>query len=475
MKIRHLLLPAAAALTMAACNDDVSTIGSSLTQGEINIVIDSIGLDDPVTAERSAVIDSRSTTCLVGRFDVADYGKLECNFVARMMCSSSITFPDSIGVDRIDSLKLLLRAPRNEVFGDSLAPQQIAAYKLTRQLPSDITNEFDPTGYYDPQSPLAKRSFVLSALGMNNDYYLKATNRTIPMTPNNDVQWAREIVTKYRTDPAMFAWPSSFTQYFPGLYVEQTFGNGCLVNVSSADFNIYYHTLAEESYENEDEETLKRQIHKRDSIAPFALAPEVLSSNNIKYAPSPKIAAMAAAGEPIIVSPAGYVCRMKFPTKKLVTRYFENRKSLGVVSDLTFTLPAEEIENDFGITPPPYLLMVKADEYESFFNEGKLPDAKTSFHATYNSATGTYSFSSMREFIRPIVEKPEVEALAEEDTEFVIVPVQIDSETYTNNSTGQTYSILVRCVPYIAKPSMTRLLPEEAEIVFTFSYQQMLQ
>lgn len=462
-------------MMIAACNDDVSTIGSSLTQGEINIVIDSIGLDTPIIPERASVIDSRSTTCLVGRFDVEDYGKLECNFVARMMCSSAIAYPDSLSIERIDSMKLLLRAPRDEVFGDSLAPQQIAVYKLTRQLPDDITNEFDPTGYYDPQTPLATRSYVLSALGMNNDYYLKATNRTIPLTPKNDVQWARDIIRQYQDDPSMFAWPSSFSQYFPGLYVEQTFGRGCLINVSSADFNIYYHTLAEESYENEDGETLKRQIHKTDSISPFALAPEVLSSNNIKYTPSAKIQNMVAAGDPIIVSPAGYVCRMTFPTKKLVARYFENDKSLGVISDLTFRLPAEAIENDFGITPPPYLLMVKADEYEDFFSDGKLPDSKTSFYATYNAASGGYTFSSMREFIRPIVDKTEAEALAEEDTEFVLVPVQIDSETYTNNSTGQTYSILVRCVPYIAKPSMARLLTDEAEIVFTFSYQQMLQ
>lgn len=475
MKIKRLILPCAVALLAAGCNEDISSIGSSLTQGEINIVIDSIGLDAPVIPERAAVIDSRSTTCLVGRFDVEDYGKLECNFVARMMAASSISFPDSIGPERVDSMKLLLRAPRNEVFGDSLAPQQIAVYKLDRQLPSDITNAFDPTGYYDPEKPLAKRSYVLSALGMDESYFNQATNRTIPMTPGNDVAWGRKIIEDYRTNPDIFAWPSSFAEYFPGLYVEQTFGRGCLINIGSADFNIYYHTLADESYENADGETVTRQIHVPDSIAPFALAPEVLSSNNITYTPSPKIEAMAAAGKPIVVSPAGYICRMTFPTRKLVDRYFENDLSLGIVSDLTFFLPAENIDNGFGITPPPYLLMVKANEYEEFFSEGKLPDSETSFYATYSAAAGGYSFSSMRDFIRPIVELPEAEARAVEDTEFVLVPVQVDQESYTSSSTGQAYTILVRCVPYIAKPSMVLLKPEDAEIVFTFSYQQMLQ
>lgn len=468
---KRLLIPLLPAALLFACNDDISEVGSSLTKGEISIVIDTIDLEAPIVVERTPVIDSRSTTCLVGNLSLPEYGDLKCNFVARMMCASSISMPTTIPLADVDSMKLLVRVPRSEIIGDSLAPQQITVYELTRQLPDDLTNQFDPTGYYDPSKPMGRRSFCLSNLGMDDDNYEKAENITIPFKLSTDM--ARDIVTEYRENPSTFAWPSTFAQYFPGLFVEQTFGTGCMANIESADINIYYHTMEEETDYDDDGAAFTKEVAVVDSVAPFAMAPEVLSSNNISYEPSAALKKMVADGEPIIATPAGYACRMTFPTRKLVARFFENDATLGVINNLSFKLPAEEIENDFGITPPPYLLMVKSDEYDTFFDEGKLPDSKTSFWASYNSSKGTYAFSSMRDFILPIVDKPEAEARQEPDTEFVLIPVLIGQETYTD-SYGSSHTILVRCVPYIEKPTMARLKPEDAEIVFTFSYQEIL-
>lgn len=54
--------------------------------------------------------------------------------------------PDSA---QVDSMKLVLSVPRGQLTGDSLAPQQLRAFQLSKSLPLDINNTFDPTGYYD--------------------------------------------------------------------------------------------------------------------------------------------------------------------------------------------------------------------------------------------------------------------------------------------------------------------------------------
>ena len=113
-------------------------------------------------------VDTRSTTNLLGRISVPEYGDLHCSFVSQLLSTARLDIPDSIPISQIDSMKLVLYVPRGELTGDSLAPQQLKAYRLTKTLPSDINNHFDPTGYYDPTSTLGSRSFTISALGMRD-------------------------------------------------------------------------------------------------------------------------------------------------------------------------------------------------------------------------------------------------------------------------------------------------------------------
>lgn len=460
----------ASLMAATACDDEISTIGSSLTQGEIEIIIDTLALEAPVKSIRGEQIDTRSTTTLVGRLQVPEYGSLTSSFVARLMCASSLNIPDTIPLSQVDSIKLLLRAPRSLVTGDSLAPQQMQVFELTKQLPADLTNQFDPTGYYDPDAPLGTRSYSLSALGMNDSIYKKASSITIPITLPREM--AQDIVRQYREDPSVFSWPSSFAEYFPGLYVRPSFGQGAIANISSADFNIYYSYPTKVTVIEDNEAVTKTQM-VTDSVAPFAMAPEVLSSSNITYQPSVEMEARAATS-PVLAAPAGYNCALTFPTRTVVEKYFSNNASLTLLNNLTLSLPVDYIENDFGLTPPPYVVMVRTSELKNFFEQDQLPDDVNSFWASYSSASGSYEFTNMRGFLLPILEKGREAAMQEPDTEFTIVPVLVEQESYTD-SYGNVQTVLVRCVPYISRPVMGALRPEDADVVLTFSYQKMLQ
>ena len=494
------LLTIAGGAMLISCEDKTPTVGSALASGEVHIAKDSLiwnGSDQLIyrgdlqktvfcpqisyLTEFDDAIDSRSTTNLLGRISVPEYGDLNCSYVSRLMCVTSIDIPDSIGIEQVDSMKLVLSVPRGALTGDSLAPQQLKVFRLTKSLPDDITNRFDPTGYYDPESPLGTRSFTLSALGMSDSLYthLPVIGIQIPMTR----EMAVDVVKAYRNKEtnSIFAWPQTFEKYFHGIYVEPTFGRGCVANITFTQFVIFYNYKTQESTTTNGTTTTTEKTNVG-AASVFGTSPIVLSSNNITYKPSKQLEDMFADNKALITSPGGYRVKLRFPGRELVDIYHSTQSKLAVVSDLKFTIPVEEIENKYELTPPPYLLMVKTSKLDDFFKNNSLPDYKDSFYAEYKSAGKFYQFSSMRNYILDLIQN----GVKDEDLDFTIVPVNIEFETEESSGTYNPWSIWgsssssaskvkypTKCTPYILKPSMCRLKMDEAQTIFIYSLQQM--
>lgn len=489
---------------ISSCQDTVSTVGSDLAGGEVQIALDSLiwdGTDQYIHRgdEKTLVncpkisyspvfddaVDTRSTTNLLGRISVPEYGDLNCSFVSRLMCTTTLAIPDSIPIEQIDSMKLILRVPRGELTGDSLAPQQLRVFRLTKSLPSDIDNRFDPTGYYDPSDPIGSRSFTLSALGMSDSIYLKLNYIDIDIHMSKEM--AIETVNAYRNKATqdIFSWPQTFEKYFHGIYVEPSFGRGCVANIAATRFIIYYNYKVKESSTGSDGVVTSTVKTKTGAVGVFESSPIVLNSNNIAYRPSDNLKNLAANEEAIITTPGGFRVNLQFPGKELVDIYNQSNSKLAVVSDLNFSVPAEEIPNDYGLTPPPYLIMVKTSKLAEFLSNNSLPNNKDAFYASYNSNLKRYTFSSMRKYIIDLIDN----GIKDEDLEFTIIPANLvfeDQSSGSNsyysyysyyygygNSTTTKKQTLTKCTPYITKPTMCRLRIDEARTIFTYSLQQM--
>lgn len=502
-RLRHLAAPfltIAAGAILLSCEDETPKVGSDLATGEVQIALDSLiwnGTEQYIhRGEQKQLVncpkidyttifddnvDTRSTTNLVGRVSVPEYGDLNCSFVSRLMCTTSLAIPDSIKSEQVDSMKLIMMVARGALTGDSLAPQQLKVYRLTKSLPNDITNRFDPTGYYDPSNPLGTRSYTLSALGMSDSLYIKQEYVTIEIPMSREM--ALETVEAYR-NPAtknIFAWPQTFEEYFHGIYVEPSFGRGCVANISFTDFVLYYHYYTQKSTNNEDGTTSTIVETNHGRVGVFASSPIVLSSNNVIYRPSEYLQNRASKNEALITTPGGYRINFRFPGRELVDIYKNSQSKLAVVSDLTFSIPVEEISNDYNLTPPPYLVMVKKSKLADFLKNNSLPDNKESFTATYSPSLKCYEFSSMRNYILDLIQN----GVKDEDLEFTIVPANIEFETSQSNSnynymywyygmsSSSTTKYPTKCTPYISKPTMCRLKMDEAQTIFKYSLQQM--
>ncbi|MDE5850744.1 MAG: DUF4270 domain-containing protein [Muribaculaceae bacterium] len=509
---RRLGLLAAPFLAIAAgglllsCEDTTPTVGGQLASGEVQIALDSLIWDGTqqyiyrgdektpyhcpkisYTTIFDDAVDTRSATNLIGRISVPEYGDLKCSFVSRMLCTTSLAIPDSIKSEQIDSMKIIMTVPRGDLTGDSLAPQQLKVYRLTKSLPADIDNRFDPTGYYDPANPLGSHSFTLSRLGLRDSLYVPLIAIQIPLPR----EMALETVNAYRDEKkkSIFAWPQTFEQYFHGIYVEPTFGRGCIANIAYTDFAIYYNykqTVASKDSEGNPTTTVATRVGV---AGVFTSSPIVLSSNNVIYQPSDFLKAKYADNEALVTSPGGYRIDLTFPGRELADIYNASQSKLSVISNLLFSVPVEEINNEYGLTPPPYLVMVKTSKLKEFLASNSLPDGKDSFYAAYDSKAKRYSFTSMRSYILDLIKN----GVKEEDLKFTIVPANLEFEKDDeSNSYANSYMALmmgyygyypssnsnnnkepIKCTPYISKPSMCRLKMDEARTIFSYSIQQM--
>lgn len=459
----------------SACEEDTTTIGSVISSGEVEITIDTIPYNLNAKALKIDNFDSKTGNLMIGAIQVENYGNLNCSFITKLMCAANLQIPDSIFdldnfTNRVDSCKLIMGAKRSEIIGDSLAPQKLSVFKLTKELPVslDINNTFNPDGYYDPANPFATKSYTVSGIAEKDSAFY--SNTFVDITVDLPVDFGKDVFRQYKENPQLFEWPQTMAKdYLHGLYVTPSFGNGCVANITSVYVGIYYYTLKKE-IKIEESDTITTIKHVSNLAVPFTVSPEVLSSNNISYSPSENIIekneSEGGDGEVVITTPGGYLAEFVFPANDLLDRYARKNIHLSTVNDLVLYIPAESFGDEAAIGVAENLLLIKSSDYESFFAENKVPDNLTSFTGVYDSTNGRYYFSSMREYFINLLKK---DSITEEDMNFTLVPVEIETET--SNSYYNQSSYVTKCFPLTSKPTMTLLKTNESQIVFSFSTQ----
>lgn len=465
-----LALTAAVVTMLSACDDSTSMAGGSLVQDNVDVIMDSTytvtGHSSPYTE-----VPSRTTMQLLGSLKAKGFGEISSDVVTQYMPSASVD-TQYVTADDIDSVKMIMAIYADGFTGDSAMPIGITVYPLTRQLPSPIYSSFDPTGYYDASNPWGSTTF--STLIKGAEYTGADSNGKIfkNIAVDLPVQLGRDLYNQYKESPETFSTPQSFAQWFPGLYITSTFGSGRVTRIDNNVITVYYHRTLPPEVTGQETDTVVGA-----TASYMGVTPEIITNNNIRLSLSDDITRRVADGEQLVVAPLGYDVEFTFPGRKIVDDYNAQAGPLAVINSLSFSLPAEQISNDYGITPPPYLLMVKKSERDNFFLKNQVNDNVTSFYATYNSSTRSYEFSSMREYVLDLLSKDEV---TDEDCEFVLTPVLV--AFYENSSSSSYYSyyyytspsttqIVAQISPYVTEPVMARLNFEKAKIKFTFSRQ----
>lgn len=455
--LHSIIATGAAASLLIGCNDS-SDIGTSLADENIVIVVDSAFTVSSHTLP-NPVVQSRTLSQLIGALDAKGYGNIRSDFVGQFMPSLHID-TENLTLDNLDSVKLFMQMDRGAFVGDSLVPMGLEVYRLTRDLPYPIYSNFDPQGYYNPNNRLASAVYTASTL---NEPDSLQTRSYIYSAMHLPLSFGKEIITAYHTDSTAFADPERFAKdVFKGLYIRSSYGAGRISDFTTTSIRFYYHTRIY----NTDSARWDTTRYVGDYLA---VTPEVVVNNNIRYDIAPELSQRVAEGQTILAAPAGYEAELRFPAPEIIASYNKYADRTRVLNTLTFSLPAEEIENEYGITPPPYVLMVLKSKKDEFFASNSLADNLTSFYSAYNATSKCYTFGAMRDYLMNLLAK---ESINPEDYTFVITPVQVNMESSAGSSSyyySTTSYVESSIVPYVSKPAMGKILPEKAKIKLTFS------
>lgn len=444
-----------------SCSDD--TIGSSVTETKLDVVADSSFVVSG-TSVRNEKILTRTMTQLLGAIKATNFGELSSDFVCQFLPSTAI---DTTGVtaENIDSIRLILRSPIGGYTGDSIMPMRVSVYQLNKQLEAPINSEFNPEGYYsnnDLIGTIAYTATQSASPDLIHTTVTKSEYRTIVMTLPKQI--AVDMFNEYKNNPETFQSTEKFNKFFPGIYATTSYGSGRISKIDKTFILVNYRRKTTTSEGND--------TIVRDSSSYATAAPEVITNNNIKMTIADNIKEMVSNGDVILQAPIGYDVKIKFPFEEIIHKYKSDSERLKVVNTLYFNLPVEEIENEYSITPPKYLLLIKSSEKDKFFADNKIADNTTAFYAAYDSSTKSYTFGNMREVLLDLLDANADEIADASD--MVLVPVDVESET--NYSSYYYYygstTTITSMTPAVSGPEIAKVNFDKAKIAFVYSKQQ---
>lgn len=474
MKFLKYLVTIFCCIALLSCEDEISTIGSSLNTTNVSVIVDSTFVKLTGQSVYTDSIIGRTTDPLLGNLTVSNYGTLHTGYLTQFMPTLNI---DTLNVtpQTIDSICLFLSYYDSDLTGDSLAPMVLDVYRLNKTIKAPLYTNLNPYEYYSPDDWLARRTFGSSTEGFvdetnSTDSETKTYKRITVKLPQS---LAVEIFNEYKRNPDTFTTPSEFAKFFPGVYINISYGNGRVVNIKSVFMTAYYRAI--------------NSAGKIDTLVYnyMGVTPEVYSINHFTLTPDQQLIQNIerdnADGNIVYAqAPIGYMPVINFPAQNIIDKYNEkmegNEKIQNILNSLSFTIPSI-VDEDAALAPPKYLLFIRKSDVTKFFEEKELPDQIGTVFATYNKTKRVYDFGNIGSYIRSLMNRKDENGnpmpVTKEDEEIALIPIDVTTET--SNGYYESTTTVTSVTPYCASPAMVKLDLSGAQIKITYTTQQPIQ
>lgn len=444
MSIKYLASLALASFFFISCDDNTENIGSSLTD---NVDKLHITADTFTVTTQSIVADSvlsRNVTGYIGKIRDPETGAyLTSSFMTQFYSPENFAFPEKDSIKSLDANGEIMadscdiRLYYNGFYGDSLATMKMAAYELTKPVEEQkhFYSNFNPEKDY-LLGNAKKTNKVYTLTDLNVDASERSESSYMPsIRITLDKNLGTKILRAYYEDPTIFKNAYTFIhKLVPGFYFKSTSGIGSMAYISLSQLNVYFRHKTTTTKNDVKSDTIIT------SIAAFPGTEEVLQTTDIE---NDKAVIKRLASDntcTYIKSPAGIFTEMTIPAAEIVEKQYigEDGKTYSHKNDtinsakvvLTRINNAQDSKYSLGI-PQTLLMLPKADMY-SFFENNKIADYKTSFLATYNSSSNTYTFNNIGSLVKHIYDAGD---RSDPDWDkVVIIPVTTTYTTVNQNT-----------------------------------------
>ncbi len=443
MNIKYWASLALASFFLVSCDDTTDNIGSSLID---NVDKLHITTDTFTVSTRSIVADSvlsRNMTGYLGKVRDPETGAyLSSSFMTQFYSPENFSFPDKDSIQSRDELGEVMadscdiRLYYNGFYGDSLATMKMSVYELTKPVEEQkfFYSNFNPEKEYINGNE-NKTNKVYTLVDLNVDEKTRYSKDYMPaIRISLDKEYGTKILKAYYDNPNAFKNAYSFIHdVMPGFYFKSVGGLGSMAYISLSQLNVYFrHKTTTTASDGTKRDTIIT------SVGAFPGTEEVLQTTTVSNDKSTLQKLVSDNSCTYLKSPAGIFTEMRIPVKEIVEKQYigEDGKTYSHKNDtinsakvvLTRINNAQDSEYTLAI-PQTLLILPKADMY-SFFEKKKVADFKTSFLATYNSSTNTYTFNNIGGLVKYLYENGD-RTKADWD-KVVIIPVKT---TYNTTST----------------------------------------
>lgn len=341
-----------------ACKDDMTDIGSSVLSPSDKIEFESIVQN--LTSE-TQVIDSiyiNQDSLLLGTFYDNTFGTATADIITQLMPPINFVFPE-IGTGNpqyeefaIDSAKLLIGY--TSWVGDGNSLMRVRAYELTGNdliFNNKYLSNINVSDYCDLSQPLADAVITPNKgnIGVDNVKYISMplsqefVERFDPRTAGGEKEIYNNI--------------EKFQQFFKGLYITTDFGSSAMLNVSGIVINYYYH------YRRVGGEVVNL-------VLPFPSNLEVVRVNRIEHPDRHAITIPDTVT--YVSSPANFYTQINIPLKNIYEQMKpQNNKKQVLISTVYLDIQAENATDSY-LKVPSYMLAVKSDALQPFFDQKRL-------------------------------------------------------------------------------------------------------
>lgn len=448
MNIKYWASLALASFFLVSCDDTTDNIGSSLID---NVDKLHITTDTFTVSTRSIVADSvlsRNMTGYLGKVRDPETGAyLSSSFMTQFYSPENFSFPDKDSIQSRDELGDVMadscdiRLYYNGFYGDSLATMKMSVYELTKPVEEQkyFYSNFNPEKEYISGNE-NKTNKVYTLVDLNVDEKTRYSSDYMPaIRISLDKEYGTKILKAYYDNPKAFKNAYSFIHdVMPGFYFKSVGGLGSMAYISLSQLNVYFrHKTTTTASDGTKRDTIIT------SVGAFPGTEEVLQTTTVSNDKSTLQKLVSDNSCTYLKSPAGIFTEMRIPVKDIVEKQYigEDGKTYSHKNDtinsakvvLTRINNAQDSEYTLAI-PQTLLILPKADMY-SFFEKKKVADYKTSFLATYNSSTNTYTFNNIGGLVKYLYENGD-RTKADWD-KVVIIPV-----TTTYNTTSTTKELI---------------------------------
>ncbi len=400
MKYKLLLPLLLVALAFTACDDTTQMIGMDLMPDGDNVTAQAKVYQVTTKTVPVDAVLARTANCYLGSIVDPDlHVQTTCDFMAQLHLPEQFRLPtldrlmtDAEGKPFCDSCDVRLYF--EEYNGDSLASMKLKVFELDKHTPID-----EKVAYYSNIDPM---DYVTPDQNFSKEITYSVKDLTRPEYETSGGTYYRQVVVKMPKDygtqllQTYFAHPEYFTDTYrfnqevcPGFYFKHAGGTGAVLKTKMMALNVYfrYHTLTEAG-----QDTIV------DGMQRFGATEEVIQSTRInnQYPGSLSLEKIQQMPYTFVKTPAAFFTEMTLPVDEIVAGEHYNDS----INQAKVTIRKYAEEKDQVIPPPSFLLLVRKDYMNTFFEKKELPNSSEAYLSNqYSVSSNAYQFANIGQLI----------------------------------------------------------------------------